>query len=405
MSATQPTYRRLSAMFAILLCTLLVVLLSSHLYSTSVQPLLHTVNPSSTPRQPNLSTTSPTPNLTDLRPLLHLNTNHTIHCPHILYLRTPKTASSSLAVLFQLRNLASGPVCTRAVFPQWRYISPQSFTLCAADLLGPQASNANETEMDIHFIRSFTQYVSHMHYTVELRRLLDVNRLFRVASLRKPESRAASWLAHMKKYGPSDINYTTLDVRPMLEYIGGSNLLVQHREERINPNTPWTVIDDQITAVLNHWDLLMIAERYEDSLTVLMHALNWRLVDLVGLPINVHAQASSKTSVMQEGLSETEPDRRMKEFGWMLRVDSMLYERANKRLDEQLKKLPRVYDNVKEGVKLLTKMLGEKCKVSSTGKHYSAEDLVCVREFRENVLADVGVGDFVGDEGVTAEFL
>lgn len=259
--------------------------------------------------------------------------------------------------------------------------------------------------MDIHFIRSFTQYVSHMHYTVELRRLLDVNRLFRVASLRKPESRAASWLAHMKKYGPSDINYTTLDVRPMLEYIGGSNLLVQHREERINPNTPWTVIDDQITAVLNHWDLLMIAERYEDSLTVLMHALNWRLVDLVGLPINVHAQASSKTSVMQEGLSETEPDRRMKEFGWMLRVDSMLYERANKRLDEQLKKLPRVYDNVKEGVKLLTKMLGEKCKVSSTGKHYSAEDVVCVREFRENVLADVGVGDFVGDEGVTAEFL
>lgn len=194
----------------------------------------------------------------------------------------------------------------------------------------------------------------------------------------------------MAKYAP-DMNVTQMSVRPMLEYIGGSNLLLlgEEKEERISMKTPWPVIDEQISAALKHWDLVVIAERYEDSLAVLMHALQWRLVDLVGLPINVQARASSKTALLQARLREDKGSKR-EEFEWMMKVDSLLYERANKRLDEQVREVPGIYKGVQEGVRMLTKRLGEKCKVSSTGKHYSREDRECVTMFREEVLAEVG---------------
>lgn len=154
-------------------------------------------------------------------------------------------------------------------------------------------------------------------------------------------------------------------------------------------NTPWSEVQEQVDVTLQHWDVMMIAERYEDSLAVLMHALKWRLVDLVGLPINMHNRShdnggdSSHNAVQS---NDSGDDAEGREFDWVMRVDNELYNRANRRLDEQLRELPVEYEGVQEALTVVTRMLGERCRVRGTGKHYSAEDRECVKRFREEML-------------------
>lgn len=123
----------------ILLCTLLALLLTIHFYKTSVGAVIHSSHnrPSSSSSIPsraatdlyvsnndltnNISTSS-TPTTINLYALLTLDVNQKLTCARVLWLLTPKNASSSFSVLFQLRSHAAGSSSwNHAVLLHWRY--------------------------------------------------------------------------------------------------------------------------------------------------------------------------------------------------------------------------------------------------------------------------------------------
>lgn len=89
--------------------------------------------------------TSSEPITINIYALLRLDANKKLNYHRLLYLRTPKNASSTFALFVQLRTHAVGiSSCNRSVFPSWHYNTTGSYTLCTCNPQRLVSTNASE---------------------------------------------------------------------------------------------------------------------------------------------------------------------------------------------------------------------------------------------------------------------
>ncbi len=306
--------------------------------------------------------------------LLRLN-HDVLECPRILVLRTPKTASSSLADLLHQRLDAVSAQC-KATYLSFDKVLPH----------GQYTLTANNLE-DVN-LSPYTAYCAHMNYTPELRQLIGTSRLYRVATLRGAEARAESLLAYEEK------RINLVPVRPMLEYLGAPRLYPAVSDsDRMSESLSQAKIGKQIEAAVKHFNLIVVAEYWEMSLAVLMHDLRWRLVDLLLPPVNVQQSAAKKAAVKRV-LLRWGSERYYK---WMIDVDTQLYAEAVKKLRARFASLPPEYQRIPDALRVLQPRLAKACPTIKGRKHFRTTEIKCFRRFRKMLLNQAGVDGRVGD--------
>ena len=310
--------------------------------------------------------------------LLRLNAEEeSLKCSNMLILRTPKTASSTLADLLHQRLSAMGPDC------EMKYL--------ANDQVLPKGQYTLKKELLEHIdLSSYSVFCAHMNYTPELRSHIHTNRLYRIATLRGAEARAESLLAYEEK------RINVVPVRPMLEYLGAPRLdpAVSNRD-RMEESLSQAAIAKQIDAAMAHFHLIVVAEYWEMSLAVLMHDLRWRLVDLLLPPVNVQ-KSEAKIAAVRRVREQWGSARYYK---WMIGIDKQLHDAAVSKLRTRFASLPLPYQRIPHALRTLQPMLAEACPTMKGRKHFRTREIRCFRRFRLSLLRRAGVGGRVGRLG------
>ncbi len=311
---------------------------------------------------------------------LRLNTDSPLQCPRILILRTPKTASSSLADILHQRLNSGGPTCERTYLAAHRYLEPGRHTL-AEDTLAKIPPGE---------LARYSAFCAHMNYSPELRAGLHANRLYRVATLRSGEARAISLVAYEEK------RIGRVPMRPMLEYLGAPRLHpAVGNTSRLEMGLSEESIGKQIDAAIRHFNLIVIAEMWEESLAVLMYDLNLRLVDLL-LP-RVNVQSNEKKLAAFKRVQETWKPKRHRYYQWMVYVDTELHKRAVLALRKKFASLPIEFQKVVHALRVLQPMLTKECPTDPREKHFKMSEIKCFRRFRRRLLNEAGVDGPVGE--------
>lgn len=337
--------------------------------------LLHTA--SRLPRLPHFSVSSTSTAAAVSTELLKLNTKSPVDCPKVLVLRTPKTASSSLTALFFLRRIVVGRNCTHAFFPAGRHLPMGQYTLTAEIL--------RRRNLSTNSLRPHTAFIAHMNYTPELRSKIDVQRLYRVATLRTALPRAESLFAY-------EADRPHIRLRPALEYLGAPRLppAVANNDEMPESLT-WGAVSAQVRLAVHHWNLIVLAEEWHKSLAVLMHDLKWRVVDVLGPQLNVHLPDARAKALERARQIRLRNDTARNHLDWVVRVDDALYESAKIRLVQRFDGLPSLYKQVPQALRILTPQLEAACGTHPAQKHLTLSDIACIREFRRNLLRRLDV--------------
>lgn len=306
-----------------------------------------------------------------LRHNANLGTNISHICPKVLVLRTPKTASSSLAAIFFLRRVALGKRCAKLFFPSGMYLPRGQYTITDAHL--------NESVALKH-----SAFIAHMNYTPNLRGILHVNRLFRIATLRKPSSRAYSLLSYEEKR-------PHVRLRPALEYLGAPRFPPSKAkyDEIIAEKFKGKQVDIQVNAVLKHWNLILITEYWDMSLTVLMHTMKWRFVDILAPSLNIQDVARKNRALKRISAKRTTEEK--KHLKWTTKIDAMLYKKAAKLLRRKFDKLPRQYRKIPAYLKLYRPLLTKRCGIHPHQKSLGPDDMRCIRAYRVDLLKAANV--------------
>ena len=311
---------------------------------------------------------------------LRLNTDTDLECPRILILRTPKTASSSLADILHQRLNSGGATCDRTYLPAHRFMDPGKYTLTEQVL----------DRIPKDQLSRYSAFCAHMNYSPQLRNILKVDELYRVATIRQGEARAISLVAYEEK------RIGRVPMRPMLEYLGAPRLKsAVALSERLTMNISEAAIGKQVEAALNHFNLIVVAEMWEESLAVLMHDLNLRLVDLL-LP-RVNVQSDAKKMAAFKRVQDKWNDQRLEYFKWMVNVDTELHKRAELTLRQKFAALPIEYQKVPEALRILQPLLTQACPTDPSEKHFKMKEVKCIRKFRQRMLNEAGVDGPVGE--------
>lgn len=305
--------------------------------------------------------------------MLRLNTDidNSMACPKVLVLRTPKTASSSLAAIFFLKRVALGRRCAKLFFPAGIYLPKGQYTITAG--------HVNETTTLNHAV-----FVAHMNYTPHLRRKLHVNRLFRISTLRKPSSRAHSLLSYEE-------NRPHIRLRPALEYLGAPRLYQpnKYKYDEISENFTAEEVTRQVNAVLKHWHLILISEYWDISLTLVMYHLKWRFVDILAPSLNVQDTARKSRALKRISLKRTREEKN--HLKWTVKIDTLLYEKSTWKLRHKFNKLPMEYRKIPAYLKLYRPLLTKRCSILPHQKQLTRKNMRCIRDYRIDLLKSADV--------------
>lgn len=158
-----------------------------------------------------------------------------------------------------------------------------------------------------------------------------------VTIVREPIARHLS--DYYYHFGPSEANGTTLQgVTSVVEQ--GKRTFDLAKALDLN-ETGNPVQDAQMTIrKLDLFEVILVMERFDESLVMMKQKLNWSIMDLVHLPVNVGCGGvrpwdgrSIKCPLSRDMLNASQLERLEK----LLAVDQIIYIEANRRLDDYLK--------------------------------------------------------------------
>lgn len=299
--------------------------------------------------------------------VLRLNAGLPHKCLRALFLRTPKTGSSSIAALFFAKNALAGKKCDTGLF-RLRYYSNDTYTVKSEVLEGvPQAT------LDRHHL-----FVAHMNYTTKLRTRLNLSSLYRVTAVRAPLARIESYLTY-------EVDRPYVEMESALEYIAHNRkVLFDHRA-----NFSSAVLEEVVDEVVKDYPLIIVTEFIDHSLAVLVHDLRWRVPDAVAPRMNALSALSRARNLSRSRANRLAQENGPERLRWILNVDRLLYSRCVAELRKKFQALPPLYQQIPGVLRQLRENMEMVCKTERTRKHFSAREKECMRRFRERVVKEV----------------
>ena len=140
----------------------------------------------------------------------------------------------------------------------------------------------------------------------------------------------------------------------MLHDMGLPKRLVNHQE----------VIKNKIKEIDNTFDLVMVAEHFDESMVLMKDLLCWEYEDVANLKLNSHKEAS-KSEISEEG--------RLKLENW-LKGDVMVYNHFNRKFQDVLKKYEKNMTRELINYRRVNELLKENCVLNTVEDSHTLAD-------------------------------
>lgn len=289
--------------------------------------------------------------------VLMLNAEPNLVCDKLAYVRVPKTGSSSLSYNIFMRLNRVGKECNSSLYRLPKEENNVSYTV-TEDILSWSLQSHHKI------------FVGHMAYTTGLADVMRADDGYKLTSIRAPYDRYISWLNYEMARGR---NMSTSTSFSQLNYI---SRMKSNSTEFANV----TRVHEMVTWALSDFDTIVVSEKFDVALAILMHDLKWRLGDLLSVAINARppSQSSLNLRAIFSNVSE--------EIKAVFDADEYLYKMASAELDRRFDLLPELYQQVPAVLDLLRSHMAEVCQTSSTSQVHSSKQSKCMQEIRNKVM-------------------
>lgn len=282
----------------------------------------------------------------------------------LLYIKTPKSSSSTIAHLMQRYTTREGLVVG---YPdhardEWTLDSKESFE---AALKRANVPPRNEKSVD-----AICSHIVYRKQSVD--KLLGTKRPFRVTSIREPVARSWSMFLHGLAYNLTDFSFGAksprefaykMDLNGQSKYISGWN------EGIVEYTTETKPVGDPAD-VFKHFDHVVLSGRVLESIVTLAPKLGLKVSDLLFF--------SQKAGGMHKKALDIVSREEKRKVDALLRErtqgDRQVYNMAAQRLNEELKMLPDKIKAVIADVKYMKKDVAKICG------RIDAEDNSCTKK-------------------------
>lgn len=267
----------------------------------------------------------------------------------LLYIKTPKSSSSTIAHILQRYTTREGMVVG---YPNFKH---DQWTL--------ETKEHYENALHRASVKKLDAIVSHIVYNNKLvENVLGTERPFRVTSLREPTARSWSMYLHGVEYNLAEFSLNAkdpwtfakkLEADGQMAYITGWKLGIDSSDPE---------------EVSKHFDHFVMSHRVVESIVALAPKLGLKASDLLFF--------SQKTNYHKKP-SDVVNDAQKKEVDSLMeaktRKDRKLFEIGNRRLDRELAALPTKVKGILGDVKQMKEEVKRKCA------HIDPEDNSCVQ--------------------------
>ncbi len=270
----------------------------------------------------------------------------------LLYIKTPKSSSSTIAHILQRYTTREGMVVGYPDFKrdQWTLETPEHY------------DNALERAS----VKHLDAIVSHIVYNrTTVADILGTDRPFRVTSLREPVARSWSMYLHGITHNLSEFSLDAKDPWDFAKKL--------ERNGQIAYITGWRggLDSNNVEEISKHFDHFVMSHRVIESIVTLAPKLGLRASDLLFF--------SQKTNYHKK-YSDVVTDAQKKELDKLMEAktskDRELFNLGNQRLDQELLALPSKVRNILHDVKQMTKEAKKLCH------NIDPEDNSCVQRNR-----------------------
>jgi len=265
----------------------------------------------------------------------------------LLYVKTPKSSSSTTAHLLQRYTNRSGLLVGYPDFAanEWTFQSHDSLRSALKRSAQGSKSGKNPTELDA--------LVSHIVYNKTwVDDILNSKRPFRVTSVREPISRSWSMYTHGKSDPKcSDFLMGTNTPMEFARKLGKDSQLEYASGYR------HTITDVTPENISGHYDHIVVSERVLDSLLTLAPKLGLKASDLLYI--------SQKAYGYGKKIPETISKQEKKLIDEILRSksggDHALHKLANERIDAELRRMPKKISSILNDIPQMLREVKDMC--------------------------------------------
>lgn len=289
--------------------------------------------------------------------VLTLHADVSLVCDKLMYVRVPKTGSSSLSYNIFLRLQRVGKACNSSLYRLPRTGADVSYT-ATEDIL----ARSMEPKHNV--------FVGHMDYTTGLAKLMRADDGYKLTSVRAPYDRYTSWLNYEMARGR---NMSTASFFSQLNYIS-------REKAELTDFSNNTRVHEMVASALLDFDTIVVAEKFDFALSVLMYDLKWRLGDLLSVSINTRPATASSID-RRAVFSQVSEDVKA-----VFDADEQLYKMAAVELDRRFDALPELYRKIPAVLDLLRAHMAAVCRTSSASQVHSNKQSNCIQELRQQVI-------------------